>query len=73
MFLYYREKLPRYDIDTSFMFPIKQDNCNTIEFKLLPSVMSYDADNATTVLEDVRQQKYPLTPLHKESRLDNKK
>ncbi|KAG4075628.1 hypothetical protein HA402_003453 [Bradysia odoriphaga] len=23
-----REKLPRYDIDTSFMFPIDQDNCD---------------------------------------------
>lgn len=26
-FLCYREKLPQYDIDLSFMFPITQDNC----------------------------------------------
>lgn len=28
-FFFVREKLPRYDIDTSFMFPIDQDNCES--------------------------------------------
>lgn len=26
-FYLFREKLPQYDIDISFMFPIDQDNC----------------------------------------------
>lgn len=34
--LHFREKLPRYDIDTSFMFPIKQDSCEVVDYTFEP-------------------------------------
>lgn len=43
--LFYREKLPQYDIDLSFMFPITQDNCDDWKKNEMPESQSEKGDN----------------------------
>lgn len=52
-----REKLPRYDIDISFMFDIDQNQCNGIHLNLLSPGEIHQGSRGIN--------KHPLKPKHK--------
>lgn len=59
-YVIYREKLPRYDIDLSFMFTINQEDCDkpVDDAQLLPN------DVLESIAKPKPFRKHPLKPVH---------
>ncbi|KAJ9576295.1 hypothetical protein L9F63_006839, partial [Diploptera punctata] len=57
---YLREKLPRYDIDLSYMFPMVQNNCSVTNKGL-----GLDPDTVRTIIkQSVSKRRHPMKRVH---------
>ncbi|XP_033214326.1 apolipoprotein D [Belonocnema kinseyi] len=59
---YLREKLPRYDVDLEYMFPMEQNNCTTLETEADVLVPPLEPDK-----ENNERRRHPLKGKHKRS------
>lgn len=62
----FREKLPIYNIDTSFMFPINQEDCDVINIDPLKPPGLINAENIYQS-QNNNYIKHPLQPNHKDN------